>query len=72
VVIHWPNWEKYINAAFRKVYTDIDLSAAEYGVNYGATKGNVTLTSFEGERRVRRAVDEHRILMSVFRSQKKK
>ncbi|BAN97856.1 sulfate transporter [Sodalis-like symbiont of Philaenus spumarius] len=47
--------------AMQQISDFIDLSAAEYGVNYGATKGNVTLTSFDGERRVRRAVDEHRI-----------
>ncbi|CRL43977.1 hypothetical protein SGGMMB4_00775 [Sodalis glossinidius str. 'morsitans'] len=41
--------------AMQQISDFIDLSAAEYGVNYGATKGNVTLTSFDGERSVRRA-----------------
>lgn len=39
----------------------VDLSAAEYGINYGGTKGNVTLTSFDGKYRVIRSVGEHRV-----------
>lgn len=38
----------------------MDLSAAEYGVQYGGTKGNVTLTSFDGRYQVVRAIGEHR------------
>ena len=38
----------------------MDLSAAEYGVQYGGTKGNVTLTSFDGRFQVVRAIGEHR------------
>ncbi len=39
----------------------LDLSASEYGVNYGGAKGNVTLTSFDGQFKVERAIGEHRI-----------
>ncbi|EAQ8611176.1 DUF3164 family protein, partial [Salmonella enterica] len=39
----------------------VDLSASEYGVTYGGTKGNVTLPSFDGSRRVVRATGEHRV-----------
>ena len=39
----------------------VDLSAAEYDIKYGGTKGNVTLTSFDGQYRVVRAVGEHRV-----------
>ena len=33
-----------------------DLSASEYGVEYGGTKGNVTLVSFDGRYKLIRAV----------------
>jgi len=36
----------------------IDLSAEQYHVEFGGAKGNVTLTSFDGEYRVLVAVDE--------------
>lgn len=39
----------------------VDLSAEEYGVNYGGTKGNVTLVSFDGRYKLQRAMGEHRI-----------
>ncbi|WP_228730404.1 DUF3164 family protein [Shewanella yunxiaonensis] len=39
----------------------VDLSSAEYGVNYGGKKGNVTLTSFDGRYQIVRAVGEHRV-----------
>lgn len=46
----------------RQDITDyLDLSASEYGVNYGGAKGNVTLTSFDGQFKVERAIGEHRI-----------
>ena len=38
-----------------------DLSASEYGIKVGGSKGNVVLTSFDGQYQVRRAVGEHRI-----------
>ncbi|UCX05449.1 DUF3164 family protein [Shewanella glacialimarina] len=38
-----------------------DLSASEYGVKVGGSKGNVLLTSFDGKYQVRRAVGEHRV-----------
>jgi len=39
----------------------LDLSASEYGVSYGGAKGNVTLTSFDGQFKIERAIGEHRI-----------
>ncbi|WP_299001746.1 DUF3164 family protein [uncultured Shewanella sp.] len=39
----------------------VDLSASEYGVKYGGSKGNVVLTSFDGRYQVRRAIGEHRV-----------
>ncbi|HHT4028148.1 TPA: DUF3164 family protein [Enterobacter hormaechei] len=39
----------------------IDLSAAEYGVEFGGAKGNVSLVSFDGRFKLLRAVGEHRI-----------
>lgn len=37
-----------------------DLSADEYGVQYGGQKGNVTLSSYDGAYMVKLAVGEHR------------
>lgn len=39
----------------------IDLSAAEYGVEFGGAKGNVSLVSFDGRYKLLRAVGEHRV-----------
>ncbi|MGC3833981.1 DUF3164 family protein [Moritella viscosa] len=39
----------------------VDLSAEEYSVKYGGTKGNVTLMSFDGQYKLQRAVGEHRM-----------
>lgn len=39
----------------------VDLSASEYGVKFGGSKGNISLTSFDGQFQVRRAVGEHRV-----------
>jgi hypothetical protein len=38
----------------------VDLSAEQYGVAWGGTKGNVTLLSFDGRYKLIRAVGEHR------------
>lgn len=38
-----------------------DLSASEYGVKVGGSKGNILLTSFDGKYQVRRCVGEHRV-----------
>lgn len=37
----------------------LELSAREYDTNYGGKKGNVTLSSFDGEHRIVRAVADH-------------
>jgi hypothetical protein len=39
----------------------LDLSASEYGVSYGGAKGNITLSSFDGQFKVERTIGEHRI-----------
>ncbi|EOG9540523.1 DUF3164 family protein, partial [Salmonella enterica] len=49
----------------------VDLSASEYGVTYSGTKGNVTLPSFDGSRRVVRATGEHRVFDERIQAAKK-
>ena len=39
----------------------IDLSASEFGVKFGGTKGNVSLMSFDGKYKVQRSIGEHRV-----------
>ncbi|EGQ8129887.1 DUF3164 family protein [Vibrio parahaemolyticus] len=39
----------------------VDLSAQEFDVKYGGTKGNVTLLSFDGKYKVQRSIGEHRV-----------
>ncbi|STE16824.1 DUF3164 family protein [Citrobacter sp. wls718] len=58
--------QRQLMAAFKlesmQTITDfIDLSASEYGVEFGGTKGNVTLVSFDGRYKLVRAVGEHRV-----------
>jgi hypothetical protein len=47
--------------AMAEIADFVDLSAEEYGVEYGGAKGNVTLTSFDGRYKLVRAVGEHRV-----------
>jgi len=47
--------------AMQQIADFVDLSAAEYGVEFGGTKGNVLLVSFDGRYQIRRAVGEHRV-----------
>ncbi|EEI6239542.1 DUF3164 family protein [Salmonella enterica subsp. enterica] len=47
--------------SMQRIADFVDLSAAEYGVAFGGTKGNILLTSFDGRYRVCRAVGEHRV-----------
>lgn len=49
----------------------IDLSAAEYGVEFGGAKGNVTLVSFDGRYKLIRAVGEHRVFDERIQAAKK-
>lgn len=44
--------------AMSNIRAFLDLSAEQYNVEFGGKKGNVTLTSFDGEYRVLIAVDE--------------
>jgi hypothetical protein len=58
--------QRQLLAAFKlesmqKIADFTDLSASEYGVEYGGTKGNVTLVSFDGRYKLIRAVGEHRV-----------
>lgn len=48
-------------ATMAQITDFVELSANEYGVNIGGKKGNVSLSSFDGQYQVRRAVGEHRI-----------
>ncbi|KEA51811.1 MULTISPECIES: DUF3164 family protein [Mangrovibacter] len=54
-----------------KVGDFIDVSAAEYGVEYGGAKGNVTLVSFDGRYKIIRAVGEHRVFDERIQAAKK-
>ncbi|MCK2084854.1 DUF3164 family protein [Aeromonas sp. 3925] len=46
--------------AMQQIADFVDLSAEQYGVAWGGTKGNVTLLSFDGRYKLVRAVGEHR------------
>ncbi|MFL9692217.1 DUF3164 family protein [Aeromonas veronii] len=46
--------------AMQQIADFVDLSAEQYGVAWGGTKGNVTLLSFDGRFKLIRAVGEHR------------
>ncbi len=48
-------------ASMSQVADFVDLSAQEFDVKYGGTKGNVTLLSFDGKYRVQRSIGEHRV-----------
>lgn len=47
-------------ASMAAVADFVDLSAAEYDVQYGGAKGNVCLTSFDGRYRIQRSVAQLR------------
>lgn len=49
----------------------VDLSASEYGVEFGGAKGNVLLTSFDGRYQVRRAIGDHRVFDERIQAAKK-
>lgn len=57
--------------AMAQVSDFVDLSAAEYGVRFGGTKGNVTLTSYDGRYKVERAVGDHRVFDERIQAAKK-
>ncbi|MDA0148827.1 DUF3164 family protein [Vibrio sp. LaRot3] len=46
--------------AMNQIKDFVDLSAEEYDVKYGGTKGNVSLLSFDGKYKLMRAMGEHR------------
>ncbi|MEZ8102117.1 DUF3164 family protein [Vibrio bivalvicida] len=47
--------------AMSQVADFVDLSAQEFDVKYGGTKGNVSLLSFDGKYKVQRSIGEHRV-----------
>lgn len=52
---------EFKSIAMAEVADFIDLSSAEYGVQYGGAKGNVMLTSFDGRYRVQRSIAQLRV-----------
>lgn len=58
-------------AAMKKIEDFIDLSSNEYGVEYGGTKGNVTLPSFDGQFKIIRAIGDHRVFDERIQAAKK-
>lgn len=58
-------------ASMQKIGDFIDLSSEEYGVEYGGTKGNVTLPSFDGQFKILRAVGDHRVFDERIQAAKK-
>ncbi|RLM14049.1 sulfate transporter [Gibbsiella quercinecans] len=57
--------------AMAEIADFVDLSASEYGVEYGGAKGNVLLTSFDGRYQVRRAIGDHRVFDERIQAAKK-
>ena len=49
---------KFKNEMMEQLESFLELSASEYEVKWGGTKGNVTLVSFDGTRKVRLSVSE--------------
>ncbi|BBV15043.1 MULTISPECIES: DUF3164 family protein [Enterobacteriaceae] len=75
-IIDAARQQRQLLAAFKlesmQEITDfIDLSASEYGVEYGGTKGNVSLVSFDGRYKLVRAVGEHRVFDERIQAAKK-
>lgn len=58
-------------ASMQQIGDFIDLSSKEYGVEYGGTKGNVTLPSFNGQFKILRAVGAHRVFDERIQAAKK-
>jgi hypothetical protein len=57
--------------SMQKITDFVDLSASEYGVAFGGTKGNVSLVSFDGRYKLLRAVGEHRVFDERIQAAKK-
>ncbi|QLR62473.1 DUF3164 family protein [Citrobacter sp. RHBSTW-00976] len=58
-------------ASMQQIGDFTDLSAAEYGVEFGGTKGNVSLVSFDGRYKILRAIGEHRVFDERIQAAKK-
>lgn len=52
---------EFKTVAMSEIENFTDLSAEEYGVKYGGAKGNITLSTYDGQLRIQRAKAEHRI-----------
>lgn len=46
-------------AAFTHIADFVSLSAQDHGLNWGGKKGNINLTSFDGNLKIIRAIDEY-------------
>lgn len=53
--------EAFKHGAMGDVASFVELSLEKYGVQLGGTKGNVTLTSYDGQYKVQLAIAEHLI-----------
>jgi len=62
----------YKATSMRAVTDFIDLSASEFGVKFGGTKGNVSLVSFDGKYKVQRSIGEHRVFDERIQAAKSK
>ncbi|AAN55688.1 DUF3164 family protein [Shewanella oneidensis MR-1] len=62
----------YKATSMRAVADFIDLSASEFGVKFGGTKGNVSLVSFDGKYKVQRSIGEHRVFDERIQAAKSK
>ncbi|BBQ81715.1 sulfate transporter [Klebsiella sp. WP3-W18-ESBL-02] len=58
-------------ASMQQIGDFTDLSAAEYGVEFGGTKGNVSLVSFDGCYKILRAIGDHRVFDERIQAAKK-
>lgn len=58
-------------ASMQQIGDFTDLSAAEYGVEFGGTKGNVSLISFDGRYKILRAIGDHRVFDERIQAAKK-
>ncbi|MBV7315477.1 DUF3164 family protein [Shewanella sp. NIFS-20-20] len=62
----------YKTNAMAQVADFVDLSASEFGVKFGGTKGNVSLVSFDGKYKVQRSMGEHRVFDERIQAAKSK
>ena len=56
--LHSAEMAKFKASCQARVSSFVEVAAQEHGVSMGGTKGNVSLTSFDGRYKVLRAIDE--------------